>query len=197
MTAQSLDFDSIHDAYRVRILRYLTRLAGAADAEDLTQQVLLKISESLGQFRGDASLSTWIYRIATNAALDQLRRVRARPVQGLAFATTTADNESDSDVEGDWAEASIPSVEARVIRQEMSQCVRDFVEHLPENYKSVIVLSELEGFKNSEIADILGISLDAVKIRLHRAREKLRQDLAAGCSFHRDERNEFACDRKP
>ena len=92
---------------------------------------------------------------------------------------------------------SLPSVETGVIRQEMSQCVRDFVERLPDNYKSVIVLSEFEGFKNSEIAEILGISLDTVKIRLHRAREKLRQDLATGCSFHRDERNEFACDRKP
>jgi RNA polymerase sigma-70 factor (ECF subfamily) len=197
MTAQSLDFHSIHDAYRPRILRYLTRLVGAADAEDLTQQVLLKISESLAQFRGDSSLSTWIYRIATNAALDQLRRVSARPVQDLACAATTAESDSDSDAEGAWAGASIPSVESSAIRQEMSQCVRDFVERLPDNYKSVIVLSELEGFKNSEIGEILGISLDAVKIRLYRAREKLRRDLATGCSFHRDERNEFACDRKP
>jgi RNA polymerase sigma-70 factor, ECF subfamily len=144
MTAQSLDFHCIHDAYRPRVLRYLTRFVGAADAEDLTQQVLLKISESLGQFRGDASLSTWIYRIATNAALDQLRRLRARPVQGLACTATTAD--SDAEADGAWAEASIPSVETGVIREEMSQCVRDFVERLPDNYKSVIVLSELEGF---------------------------------------------------
>lgn len=197
MTDQSLEFQSIHDAYRPRLLRYLTRLVGEADAEDLTQRVLLKLSESLGQFRGDSSLSTWIYRIATNAALDQLRRPRARPMQRLAWAATAADSDSDPEVEGAWAEASIPSVETGVIRQEMSQCVRDFVERLPDNYKSVIVLRELEGFKNSEIGDILGISLDAVKIRLHRAREKLRQDLSTGCSFHRDERNEFACDRKP
>jgi RNA polymerase sigma-70 factor (ECF subfamily) len=71
------------------------------------------------------------------------------------------------------------------------------VDRLPEPYRTVIVLSEIEGFKNLEIADILGLSLDNVKIRLHRAREKLRQGLAAGCTFHRDERNEFACDRKP
>lgn len=197
MADQSLDFHSIHAAYRPRLLRYLTRLVGAAEAEDLTQQVLLKLSENLGQFRGDSSVSTWIYRIATNAVLDQLRRARAQPLQGLACAATTADSDSDSDAEDAWAEASLPSVETGVIRQEMSQCVRDFVERLPDNYKSVIVLSELEGFKNSEIAEILGISLDTVKIRLHRAREKLRQDLATGCSFHRDERNEFACDRKP
>ena len=79
----------------------------------------------------------------------------------------------------------------------MNQCVRDFVDRLPDGYKSVIALSELEGFTNSEIAAILGISIDTVKIRLHRARERLRKDLASGCSFHRDDRNEFACERKP
>lgn len=197
MTEQSPAFKSIHDAYRPRLLRYLTRLVGAADAEDLTQQVLLKICESLGEFRGEASLSTWIYRIATNAALDELRRARTKPVQALARAATAAGNDDDTGLPGAWAETPIPSAETSVMRQEMSQCVRDFVERLPDNYRSVIVLSEIEGFTNSEIADILGISLDTVKIRLHRAREKLRQDLSTGCSFHRDEQNEFACDRKP
>ncbi|HVI70111.1 MAG TPA: sigma factor-like helix-turn-helix DNA-binding protein, partial [Pyrinomonadaceae bacterium] len=72
-----------------------------------------------------------------------------------------------------------------------------FIERLPENYKTVMVLSELEGFRNDEIADILGLSLDTVKIRLHRAREKLRKDLQVGCSFHRDEDGELGCDRKP
>jgi len=60
-----------------------------------------------------------------------------------------------------------------------------------------MVLSELEGFKNDEIAAIVGISLDTVKIRLHRAREKLRKELNLGCNFHRDEEGELACDRKP
>lgn len=62
--------------------------------------------------------------------------------------------------------------------------------------KTVLVLSELEGLKNSDIAEILGISLHTVKIRLHRARDRLRKDLGSGCNFYRDERNEFACDRK-
>jgi RNA polymerase sigma-70 factor (ECF subfamily) len=94
-------------------------------------------------------------------------------------------------------QAQIPSVETTVIREEMNACVREFIERLPENYKTVMVLGELEGFRNVEIAEILGISLDTVKIRLHRARERLRKELEAGCSFHRDERTEFACDRKP
>jgi RNA polymerase sigma-70 factor (ECF subfamily) len=196
MTDRTLEFQPIHDTYRPRLVRYLARLVGTAEAEDLTQQVLLKISGNLGQFRGESSLSTWIYRIATNAAMDQLRHPHARSMQGPACAATPADTDLDRDAEDVWAEASIPSVETSVMREEMSQCVRDFVDRLPDNYKSVIVLSELEGFKNSEIGDILGISLDAVKIRLHRAREKLRQDLSAGCSFDRDQDDEFTCDRK-
>ena len=78
----------------------------------------------------------------------------------------------------------------------MRACIREFIERLPENYRTVTVLSELEGFKNDEIAAILGLSVDTVKIRLHRAREKLRNDLGLGCTFHRDEEGEFACDRK-
>ena len=78
----------------------------------------------------------------------------------------------------------------------MNACIREFIERLPENYKTVVVLSELEGFKNGEIAAILGISLDAVKIRLHRAREKLRKTLQTGCSFYRNADDELACDRK-
>lgn len=60
-----------------------------------------------------------------------------------------------------------------------------------------MVLSELEGFKNGEIASILGVTLDTVKIRLHRARERLRKELEAGCSLHRDQGHGLACDRKP
>jgi RNA polymerase sigma-70 factor (ECF subfamily) len=78
----------------------------------------------------------------------------------------------------------------------MNECIREFIEKLPPNFRAVMVLSEIEGLKNSEIADILGISLDNVKIRLHRARAGLKKKLQEGCSFYQDERNTLACDRK-
>jgi RNA polymerase sigma-70 factor (ECF subfamily) len=183
-----VEFQSIHDDFRPKVLRYLSRLVGEADAEDLTQAVMLKVGEGLGGFRGDSSISTWIYRIATNTALDRLRR---KP------APTITETELESDEGNVPPAAQTASAENTAIREEMNACIRDFIEHLPQNYKTVIVLSELEGFKNDEIAAILGLSLDTVKIRLHRAREKLRKDLEAGCSFYHDERDEFACDRKP
>ena len=78
----------------------------------------------------------------------------------------------------------------------MNECIREFIDKLPEDYKSVTVLSELEELKNIEISEVLGISLDTVKIRLHRARAKLKKELEAGCIFKRDEENELVCDRK-
>lgn len=184
----TLNFQSIHDQFRPRVLRYLTRLVGDSEAEDVTQAVMLKVHQGLAGFHGDSTVSTWIYRIATNAALDKLRRKPALPSTGIEF---------DSDESEVPPEAQTPSVEQAAIREEMSACIRDFIERLPENYKAVMVLSEVEGFKNEEIAAILELSLDTVKIRLHRARERLRQDLERGCNFYRDECDELACDRKP
>ena len=91
---------------------------------------------------------------------------------------------------------SAPVLDTLLIRKDMNECNRGIVESLPDNYRSVLVLSEFEGPTNAEIAEIAGISLDTVKIRLHRARTRLRQELETKCSFYHDERNELACDRK-
>lgn len=187
-TSGAPEFADVHDRFRPRVLRYLTRLVGERDAEDLAQSVMLKISEALPSFRGDSSLSTWIYRIATNTALDALRRKAARP---------TAQSEVDWDEDDVPPGAQAPSVETAATREQMSACVREFIERLPENYRLVVALSELEGFTNDEIAHIVGTTVDTVKIRLHRGRERLRRDLEDGCSFNRDEDGEFGCERKP
>jgi RNA polymerase sigma-70 factor, ECF subfamily len=198
MSSAVPEFQSIHDTFRPRILRYLTRFVGEDEAEDLTQTVMVKVSKGLRNFRGDSTLSTWIYRVATNTALDQLRN-RAMNWTGHQSGSTgiRMESEVESVESGIALEKQTPSIEATIIRKEMNECIREFVDRLPENYKTVMVLSELEGFQNSEIAEILGISLDTVKIRLHRARDRLRKELGTGCNFFRDERNEFACDRKP
>lgn len=185
--ASTGEFELIHDSFRPKVLRYLTRLVGQRDAEDLTQAVMLKVSNGLPAFRQESSLSTWIYRIATNAALDKLR--------GPASPYAQKD-ESDTEEGIVPLDAQSPSAEATAIREEMNSCIREFIDRLPADYKAVIVLSEVEGFKNAEIAAILHVSLDTVKIRLHRAREKLRNDLQHGCSFDRTVRGELACDRK-
>jgi RNA polymerase sigma-70 factor, ECF subfamily len=189
-----LTFQKIHDDFRPRMVRYLTRMVGEDEAEDLTQEVFTKINGALKAFRGESSLSTWIYQIATNVATDRLRRVSARhgnekrlPIDDIA------ETEEDKDL---WTGEQTASTEQRVIREEMNGCVREMISTLPESYRSVIVLSDLEGFTDAEIADIVGLSLQAAKIRLHRARTKLKEELKKACVFYRDERNELACDRK-
>jgi RNA polymerase sigma-70 factor, ECF subfamily len=182
------EFRRIHETFHPRVVRYLTRLLGRSDAEDVAQMVMLKVSEGLRGFRGEAGLSTWIYRVATNAALDRLR-VRHPEDGGDPLPR-------EDDAEAVPPEAQSPSAEATVLRGEMSACIRAFVEALPANYRTVMVLAEIEGFTNAETAQILGISIDAVKIRLHRARAALRRDLEAGCAFDHDERRGLACDRK-
>ena len=76
----------------------------------------------------------------------------------------------------------------------MSECIRSCIEKLPENFRVILVLSESEGFKNNEISEIMGVTLDTVKIRLHRARVQLRTEIERNCRLYRDERNELACE---
>ena len=88
-------------------------------------------------------------------------------------------------------------VEQEVVRKEMSECVREYIDKLPPDHSTVLILSEIEGFKNKEIAEILQISLENVKIRLHRARAGLKKELDNGCDFYQNEQGTLACDRKP
>lgn len=190
MAAPDLSFDSVHREFRPKVQRYLAGFVGPDEAADLAQVTMLKVSQHLADFRGDASLATWIYRIATNVALDRLRQ-RA--------PDTVPIDESEPEELGERLPAALQadSAEASAERQQMGACVREFVDRLPANYRAVLVLSELEGLTNAEIAEVSGLSLETVKIRLHRARATLRADLQAGCTIERDERNELACDRRP
>jgi RNA polymerase sigma-70 factor (ECF subfamily) len=186
------DFNKVYEEFHPKILRYLSRMAGEGAAEDIAQETFVKVNRGLENFRGDAKLSTWVYRIATNAALDRLRSPSHKQTVELPMLDEGAQVE-DRDA---WSDEKKPAPDEEVIRREMNECIREFIEKLPPDFKTVMVLSEIEGFRNREIADILGVSLDTVKIRLHRARAGLKMKLEEGCSFYQDERSTLACDRK-
>ncbi len=187
------DFDTIFREFYPKIFHYVSRLADSHDAEDITQEVFEKVSQSLEGFRGESELSTWLYRIATNTALDKIKsRQFARRDKESALEEQS--NVEDQDL---WTGQKKRPIDHDLIKKEMSECVKEFVHMLPADYRSVILLSELEGFRNKEIADILRISLDAVKIRLHRARARLKELLDQGCDFYHDEQSILSCDRKP
>lgn len=185
-------FDAIYREFYARIQRYLARLVGFAEAEDLVQEVFLKISRSLDSFRGESAVSTWVYRIATNAAMD---RVRA-PSYKTKVASASLDEPGEAGESGALTTDRSSSAEDQAIRSQMSGCVQDLVAQLPQSYRTALVLSETEGMKNIEIAEILGVSLDTVKIRLHRARTRLKELLESNCSFYHDPCNTLLCDIK-
>jgi RNA polymerase sigma-70 factor (ECF subfamily) len=183
--AGGTDFQQVWEAFQPRVRRYLARLAGAGAAEDLTQETFLRISQALGGFRGESSLSTWVYRVATNVGLDWLRSPASRVARQQVSPRVLT------------LLGTPPAVEQEVAREEMGQCIRGFIEQLPEDYRSVLVLSELAGLPDRQIAAVLDLTLETVKIRLHRARTRLREILERECTLSRDERNEFSCEPRP
>ena len=185
-------FQEVYDAFHAKIHRYLERLVGRDEAEDLTQEVFVKVDKGLVGFKGTSKLSTWIYRIATNTALD---RLRSPAFQQVKQSGSLSEATEASVMDGGNTRNPSPAL-GQVIEKEMSRCIRSFVDELPEDYRTAIALSELKELKNREIAEILGISLNTVKIRLHRARTRLRKEFETGCDFYRDERDELACNRK-
>ncbi|MBI5594375.1 MAG: RNA polymerase sigma factor [Deltaproteobacteria bacterium] len=195
MSKSELEFIQIYDIFQPRVSHYLTRMVGKQEAEDLTQDVFMKINQNLKNFRGESELSTWIYRIATNTALDRLRgrSLNQMPLNEPILNDSKEMILEDRDV---WAGEGKPSNERHLIRKEMNECIRNIVSHLPEDYRTIISLSELQGLSNKEIAGLLGISLNTVKIRLHRARLRLRKELETCCVFYRDKQNEFSCEPK-
>ncbi len=186
-------FEAIHASYRPRIVRYLTRLIGPDAAEDLTQEVFVRVSRGLPDFKGTAKLSTWIYRIATNIATDRLRSRSFRETRSGKAIPCHEGSVGDADALPD---EKSPSPERQLAREEMSSCVHDYINALPENYRAVVILSDVEELTNQEIAEVLDLTLEAVKIRLHRGRAKLEEKLRNGCSFDRDEDNVLVCDPK-
>ncbi|MBP2635193.1 MAG: sigW [Firmicutes bacterium] len=192
------NFDEIYETYWSRIHRYVERMIGSHEAEDLTQEIFIKVGNTVESFRNEAQLSTWIYKIATNTVIDRMRK------SGYKQETNKTTLLNNMNIENDKVEISktsglgrkVSAVEGQVINKEMNSCIRGIVDSLPEKYRTVLVLNEMEGLKNREIAEVLGITLEAVKIRIHRAKAYLKNELVNQCDFYWDERNEMACDRK-
>lgn len=184
-------FEQVYATFQPKIHRYLSRMIGPKEAEDLTQEVFIRVGNALATFQNQSQLSTWIYQIATNAAIDRTRsrsfKQEAAELYGVA--------DPDPGAKATCQEGR--PVEEQLIRKEMNECIGQYVAILPANYRTVVILSEMEGLKNDQIATVLGLSVGAVKIRLHRAKEKLKELLTANCTFYRTEcHGSLACEPK-
>jgi len=141
------------------------------DALDAVQDALIQAFRNLESFAGQSQLSTWLHRITVNAALMRIRRRRSRPEEPIEALLPSFVEDGHSTVEfRDWGE----SPEVILAREEVRTAVREAIDRLPESYRTVLVLRDIEELDTAEVAELLGISANAVKIRLHRARQALR-----------------------
>ncbi len=167
------------DAYETLVRAYTPRLLAVArrmlptdeDARDAVQDAFLNAFRSIDRFEGQAKVSTWLHRIVVNAALMKLRTRRRKPEESLEpLLPTFKENGGHVDKFTAWDESADEIAE----RAETRQVVRDAILSLPETYREVLVLRDIEEMTTDETARSLGITPNAVKIRLHRARLALR-----------------------
>ncbi len=189
---EKLDFEEIYTTFEKPVYNFVFRMVKDDHlACDIVQEIFIKIYKNLEGFKGNAKLSTWIYKIATNAYLDYFRTAEHKKEN----VTKQLDDNLDKAKRLEEVKRVL-SIDERVVKLEMNACIREFLDRLPDDYRAVIVLHDLQGIKNREVADILGCTLETVKIRLHRARNQFRTILASNCNFYRDPDDVFSCDRK-
>lgn len=186
-----VDSGAVAERYRALIQRYVSRLVGDATiADDLTQETFLRVHQHLGKLKDAAAVEAWLYRIATNVCYDHFRR-REHREPALPLLSP------DEDGEGAGGEEDALRPDQLLEQREMSDCVLRFLVELPSTHRQVLLLHDLQGYPDPEIAKMLGLSLQNVKIRLHRARVRLRAALGEGCRFSCDDRGVFICEPKP
>jgi len=152
-------------------------LRDPADAADVTQEVFVKVFRSISGFHGDASLRTWIYRIALHEASNQRRWWSRHKRQELAMDAPIENEEGECTSMADMLAAGDASPFEQVLRLETRHKVETALRELPDAYREVVVLREIEGFGYEEIAEILNVNLGTVKSRLTRGRAALREFL--------------------
>jgi len=183
----TLDAGVLFETYHDRIYRYVLRLVkNPAEAEDLTQDTFLRAYRRGDSLRDPEAVRGWLYRIATHVCIDRLRQ--RQPLISL-----------DSEKGGDRIMPPIsepPSPLDFSERKETSACVQRCLDFLPDKSRAIILLHEAHSLTAREIADLLGVTLTTVKIRLHRARRKLQQVMECGCAVSKDERGLPTCHPK-
>ena len=168
-------FGSLVDEYKDKIHSYVSRMLGDPyEAEDVTQEAFVRAYRSLPRFRGASSFHTWLYRIASNLAIDVVRKRKRTDVN--AFSLDEALESDEGEYQRELADETMGPAEAARTR-EMQVAVRRAIMDLPEKLRDVMVLYELQGETYEDIAAILDVPLGTVKSRLFNARNQLKERL--------------------
>ena len=174
-------FEQLVDELGKQISGYLRRMVGnTADADDLYQETLIRIASGLPRLEQSTAVKSWAFRIASNVAIDHIRKNKR--VNLVEF--TEEEDRDDVDEED------------RLVLDEMNSCVREVIDSLPPDYRAAIVLFSLEGRSIAEVSETLGISVGAAKVRIHRARARLREALDRECTYYTTSDGTIRCDRK-
>lgn len=169
--------DQIFRQYAPRVYNLARRMLGnAADAEDVTQEVFVQVLRKLPTFRGEAAFPTWLYRVTINAILTY-RRKRARWEAHQALPEPLADFHTDGSHHHP-VRPLLTGPEKTAIEHETHQLLEKAITQLPETYRDVYVLVDVEELPIAEVAELLGLKVPAIKSRLHRARLILRHALS-------------------
>ena len=176
------------DAYGTKIYQLAFRyLRNKEDAEEVTQDVLFKVYRKVGSFRGDAALSSWIYRITFNAAMSRLRTAQYQRSQEDDRQMAADDTDSSKPVRpevADWTDMA----DERVLRSQLRRRVFSAILALPAIYRAPVMLRDIQGMSTEEASAILRVKDQTLKSRLHRGRLILRKqlaDFAGGLTMHR------------
>ena len=178
-----LAFEDVARELEQPIMRYLERYTGdRAVADDLWQETLLRVHQGLSSFANRSSIKTWAFSIASRVAADHFRQSGRK--------TRTAElNEEQVDLG--------LAIDERLVVDEMNECVRQVIDSLPDPYREALILHDLEGLSAEQTAEICDCSIASAKIRIHRARRRLKEALKDKCEFYRDAESTFRCNRKP
>ncbi len=159
-----------------RLLAVARRLLSSEeDARDAVQEAFLNAFRNIQRFEGAALLSTWLHRIVVNVSLMKLRRRKRKPEESLDHLLPAF--RDDGHFAERFESGSEPADE-RLAREEEQAAVRAAIDDLPEHYRTILLLRDIEGMSTQDVAEQLGITPNAVKLRLHRARQALRTLLA-------------------
>jgi len=149
-------------------------LKNEAEAEDVAQETVIKVYQNLDKFRGDSQFRTWVLSIARNEGLGRLRKITNRREDSLDAETDEQTGDYTPAILTSWREIPAEALE----QKELGSLLRKAIEGLPEIYRNVVLLRDIEELDIRESAAVLGISEASVKVRLHRARALLQRNLA-------------------
>lgn len=167
-----IDIDRLIDEHGGKVYNTVYHMLGSPqDTEEVVQEVFYQVHRSLHRFKGDSAVSTWIHRIAMNVTIDFIRKKKRRPeIDG------SMDLEERETITGLPAKSG--NTEDEVMKREKLRELRGALQKLPEIYRTVFVLSAVEGYSHKEIAEMLGIKAGTARIRFFRAVEMLRGEMA-------------------